>query len=276
MAFTPKVWHNNDPSTAWSAAAAIDLETRLSAYTDTTATATVTTHNALATGIHGIPSMSSGQGILWNGSTWVATTLAPTASPTFTGTVTVSSGIIRSIVTALPGSPVDGQEILYQTAAMATAGQGPWLCRYRSASGFTNKWDVIGASPISAKYTSSANNNTTSFTSTSMFATAPANGDYLVSFGALVSIGGTAPYDSAFLAIQISSPSHPADETEGVSTGQINQGINFGIYISRDIGIPLAMATSATATIYHRALTGGVNTVATTRGFVTLVPLRLG
>lgn len=35
MAFVPKVWHNNDPSTAWSAAAAIDMETRLAAYSDT-------------------------------------------------------------------------------------------------------------------------------------------------------------------------------------------------------------------------------------------------
>lgn len=36
----------------------------------------VATHEAAKTGVHGIPSMASGQGLLWNGTTWVATDLA--------------------------------------------------------------------------------------------------------------------------------------------------------------------------------------------------------
>lgn len=36
----------------------------------------VDTHEDAKTGVHGIPSMASGQGLLWNGSTWIATDLA--------------------------------------------------------------------------------------------------------------------------------------------------------------------------------------------------------
>ena len=49
-------------------------------------------------------------------------------------------------VSALPGSPVDGQEIYYQDAAMATAGI-VWHLRYRLAGG-TYKWGLVGGAPL--------------------------------------------------------------------------------------------------------------------------------
>ena len=52
------------------------------------------------------------------------------------------------IVSALPGSPFDGQEIYYQNAAMATAGT-VWHLRYRSGGG-TYKWEFLGGPPIIA------------------------------------------------------------------------------------------------------------------------------
>jgi hypothetical protein len=46
---------------------------------DPIAEADLATHAAAKTGVHGIPSMSSGQGLVWNGTAWVATDVATQA-----------------------------------------------------------------------------------------------------------------------------------------------------------------------------------------------------
>lgn len=51
------------------------------------------------------------------------------------------------LVTALPGAPVDGQEIYYQSAAMATDGMA-WHLRYRAASASAYKWEMLGGPPL--------------------------------------------------------------------------------------------------------------------------------
>lgn len=61
---------------------------------------------------------------------------------------TVNAGNVRgpagtdhpTIVTSLPGSPTDGEEVYVQTAAMATANI-MWHAKYRTAIG---KWEVLG------------------------------------------------------------------------------------------------------------------------------------
>src|SRR5215218_6358847 len=52
-----------------------------------------------------------------------------------------------AVVTALPGSPVDGQEVIYQNASMASVGVA-WRLKYRSASGSAYKWEFIGGAPL--------------------------------------------------------------------------------------------------------------------------------
>jgi hypothetical protein len=59
--------------------------------------------------------------------------------------------LVPTVVTALPGSPVDGQEIYYQSAAMATAGVA-WHLRYRAGATGSYKWEFLGGAPISAEY----------------------------------------------------------------------------------------------------------------------------
>ncbi len=56
-----------------------------------------------------------------------------------------------SVVTSLPGSPTDGQEVYLQTSAMATA-QLIWHLRYRAAAAGSYKWEVLGGAPIYAKF----------------------------------------------------------------------------------------------------------------------------
>ncbi|HMS83613.1 MAG TPA: hypothetical protein PKD12_08185 [Nitrospira sp.] len=53
------------------------------------------------------------------------------------------------IVTALPGSPVDGQEVYFQSTAMAAAGV-IWHLRYRSGASGSYKWEYLGGPPLSS------------------------------------------------------------------------------------------------------------------------------
>ena len=65
------------------------------------------------------------------------------------------------LVTALPGSPFDGQEIYFQNAGMATDGI-VWHLRYRSGGG-TYKWEFLGGGIWTKTITTSESWNTTSF-----------------------------------------------------------------------------------------------------------------
>ena len=47
------------------------------------------------------------------------------------------------IVASLPGTPYDGQEVYYQSAAMAANGVA-WHLRYRAAAGGAFKWEFVG------------------------------------------------------------------------------------------------------------------------------------
>lgn len=88
-------------------------------------------------------------------------------------------------VTALPGSPRDGQVIDY--VADATAGV-VWRLRYRAASASAYKWEFVGGSPRFAYVSGLATITTsaTTFTSTAMTGgptlTAPLSGEYDVRY----------------------------------------------------------------------------------------------
>jgi hypothetical protein len=55
-----------------------------------------------------------------------------------------------ALVTALPSSPVDGQEVYYQNAAMATLGV-LWHLRYRTGATGSYKWEFAGGTPLYAE-----------------------------------------------------------------------------------------------------------------------------
>lgn len=52
-----------------------------------------------------------------------------------------------SLVTSLPASPTDGQEVYYQNAVMEVA-RIIWHLRYRSASASSYKWEFLGGLPL--------------------------------------------------------------------------------------------------------------------------------
>lgn len=88
---------------------------------------------------------------------------APTGAPPIGSTVSVlfdeskipwivaapSIAIGPPLVSALPAGPVDGQEVRYQNAAMATTGV-EWRLVYRAASASAYKWEFVGGSCLSA------------------------------------------------------------------------------------------------------------------------------
>lgn len=91
---------------------------------------------------------------------------------TSTGWQTLSSSPTVPLVTGLPVGPLDGQEVYYQSAAMATDGL-IWHLRYRAASASIYKWEVIAASPLMT----AANADYTPASTGTAFAAAGAPGD---------------------------------------------------------------------------------------------------
>lgn len=102
--------------------------------------------------------------------TWPTGPMGPYGAPT--------------LVSVLPTSPADGDEIYFQTAAMGVDGIA-WHLRYNAASGSAYKWECVGPADLHAFANASEN-----FTGTAPadFAggpslTLPLAGDYLASWG---------------------------------------------------------------------------------------------
>lgn len=133
---------------------------------------------------------TSGQVLAWNGSAW-----APAA------------GSGASLVTALPGSPTDGQEVIYTDSLTAPTYQ--WHLKYVSAKA-SNKWIFVGGAPIVSEVaTSEATNSSTyvALTTAGPSIAVPVAGDYIVSHGFMTGtsnrghqmsydIGGTGAVDA--------------------------------------------------------------------------------
>lgn len=64
------------------------------------------------------------------------------------GFLKTSSG--RELVSILPSSPVNGQEVFYQASGVMTSSGFVWHLRYNSTSSSSYKWEFLGGSPITA------------------------------------------------------------------------------------------------------------------------------
>lgn len=105
-------------------------------------------------------------GLYRNGSSW--TTIKP------------------PLVSSLPGSPADGDEVYY--VADATNGV-VWHLRYRSAASGSYKWEYVGGGPLQHYIATAENTTSTSYanlTTVGPQVTVPLAGDYDVEFGAAI------------------------------------------------------------------------------------------
>jgi len=174
LAYTPyhSTWHEadsvtggGDTSTPVNAAALMYIEAGIvDAAADADAAGTLA-----AAAIPDPGGASSGNGLLWNGSDWVA------------AAITTSTAI--SAVTALPGSPADGDEVIFTDSLSAPTYS--WHLRYNAGSGLSYKWEFIGGAPKMAFDESfvSPPNQYPTYTALEPHFTAPRSGDYLIAWG---------------------------------------------------------------------------------------------
>lgn len=105
----------------------------------------------------------------WDGTAWQEVGYA-TAAP--------------RLVTALPASPNDGDEVYY--LADATAGI-VWHLRYRATSSSAYKWEYVGGPPLSQLISTFETHTSTSYANLATLGpqiTIPLAGDYMLALGA--------------------------------------------------------------------------------------------
>lgn len=91
----------------------------------------------------------------------------------------------RELVSSLPSSPVDGQEIFFQSAGMATNGE-IWHLRYNAASASSYKWEFLGGSQLYSTVTTDQSTTSTSYaalTTAGPSIALPLAGDYEITHG---------------------------------------------------------------------------------------------
>ena len=91
-----------------------------------------------------------------------------------------SGAVAVPIVTSLPASPTDGQEIIL--ADSTTAATYAWQLRYNANAVSSYKWDFVGGSQLAAEVTPAESTTSTSYTDLATTAgqtvTTPVAGDY--------------------------------------------------------------------------------------------------
>lgn len=148
-------------------------------------------------------------GVIWKkiGNAMIATNaaidvskLAPSSTAndvlTTVGGVAVwqaAAGGTISAVTALPGSPTDGQEVVLMDSLSAPTYR--WHLRYNSGSASAYKWEFIGGTPKTAEVATSESTSSTTYVALTTPGPAialPNAGDWLVEIGAEIDNGGQA------------------------------------------------------------------------------------
>lgn len=175
-------------------------------------------------------------------------------------------------VSALPGSPVDGQEVYFQDANMATAGV-VWNLRYRAGGG-TYKWEFLGGPPLIAEVgfggaESASSTSYTALTTAGPSIAVPLAGDYIVAIGADVQNNATAW--STYMSYDIGVTG--AVDADGIRVRQPTGG-GYEVAVSASVERRKnALAASTSLTAKYRVL-GGSGTWQ--RRWMRVTPVRCG
>ena len=176
-----------------------------------------------------------------------------------------------AFVTALPSSPVDGQEVYYQ--ADGTNGV-IWHLRYRAASASTYKWEFVGgsdlaatAATVSAAVSITANTWASPWTAISL--TAPLAGEYTALFSTSVSHGATGGYVEAGLKVGSTEP--VLDNNAAVYTAATYNSVSLGRVITLTKVTP-----GTTDVVTPRLYTQSTHNVGRFNTILTITPIRVG
>ena len=112
---------------------------------------------------------------------------------------------LPTFVSALPGSPVDGQEVYYQSATMATDGV-VWHLRYRAGSSSAYKWELVGGAALYSAVDTAETQAATTYGNLATVGpqiTLPLAGDYELEYGCLLNAAAASATTAADAAMSI-------------------------------------------------------------------------
>lgn len=174
------------------------------------------------------------------------------------------------IVSALPGSPADGQQVFYQDAAMATAGV-VWNLRYRAGGG-TYKWEFVGGNGLSAYVQASQTTASTTYTDLGTVGpslTVPLAGDYTVDLQ--TTMRGSSGSQQQFHSYTIGGAA--ADDANALQFRQPDSVINSRV--AGSFTQPKTFATANTALVSKYRVDGGAAALFWQR-WLRITPIRVG
>lgn len=186
-----------------------------------------------------------------------------------TGTVWVDLNAAPALVSSLPGSPFDGQEIYY--SADPTNGV-VWHLRYRSAAGGSYKWEFVGGGQLTAEVAAAEFSNSSSYVDLATVGpsiTVPLAGDYEVAFGAEMTAGSTL---STFVAVKFGAAAASDADAVRASTS-LGAATVVDYSVARTMRRNLSTAASTVKLVY-KAPTGAGATAA--NRFLAIRPVRVG
>lgn len=183
---------------------------------------------------------------------------------------------LPALVTALPGSPVDKQEVYYQSVAMAAAGVA-WHLRYRSGASGSYKWEYVGGAPWINEVSTQEATSSASFVDLATSGptiTAPLAGEYLIRTAAF--IGGFSP-ESGYMSFAIGASAANDARAIGWSLWAINSVTptagSASASVAREQMATVASAASAITAKYKNPGGGGVSFASRS---LSIIPVRVG
>lgn len=224
----------------------------------------------------------SGEVPVWNGSTWVrssVTNIGPTSLGSGTpdntkflrgdGVWAAVGGVTTG--TSLPGSPTDGQ--LFMLTDSTSASTWTWLFRYNSSAASAKKWEFIGGAPMKHEIATAETTTSTSYvdlTTVGPTLTIPNTGDYEIVFGAIA--GTTAGSGGPIVAAAVKLGSAATSDTEGVFATPSNN-------VATSQNPSRFMVRSATASdvwkVQYRVVSGTTPTASFQGRFLMVRPIRI-
>ena len=174
------------------------------------------------------------------------------------------------LVTSLPGSPVDGQEVYY--VADSAAGV-IWHLRYRAAAPGASKWEFVGGPSLHDYSNTTAGpwpGSTYNLLATPILV-APLSGEYRVRYDG--DIGSTISTAYAWqYAVSINGSVVPVPHSEAVAAGPNPAGSAVGHSLSK---APDPIVLAAGATVQLLGYNSGGSGISNRRS-IELLPVRVG
>ena len=172
-----------------------------------------------------------------------------------------------ALVTALPASPVDGQEVILVDSL--TAATYRWRLRYNAGASGANKWGYIGGSPAEARVATSETTGTIgSYVNLGTVGprfTVPRAGDYAVRFGATFIDNN--PESQLNIGVGVGDFSSPAADARGHISAN-----NYHLSVSGDAIITGLAAGGEIRAKYQHALAG---TLTVLNRYLYVTPVRV-